>query len=232
MSLRRLNISCVCPVALVAAVTAAPGAAQTTTPSPTASDAQFVPADPSESGWRNSYAAGKPYRGFLVRGIQLPFEGEGFFTWDFPRARTPNRPWRRWGTDTTIATMLRIVAEYQAANPTAPRLGIADISRPHGGPFGRRFGGLGHASHQNGLDVDILYPRRDARELPPMKPSQVDLRLSQDLVDRLVNAGAVYVFVGPSLRLRGPRRVVQQLVHHDNHIHVRFPRRPPQAPGS
>jgi murein endopeptidase len=232
MSIRRLNIACVCVVALVAAVTAVPGAAQTTTPSPTSADAQFVPADPTENGWRNSYAAGKPYRGFLVRGIQLPLAGEDFFTWDFPKARSPNRPWRRWGTDTTIATTLRILAEHRAANPWAPRVGIADLSRPYGGPFGRRFGGLGHASHQNGLDVDILYPRRDARELPPAKPSQVDLGLSQDLVDRLVGAGAVYVFVGPSLRLAGPRRVVQKLVHHDNHIHVRFPRRPRSGPGT
>ncbi len=140
--------------------------------------------------------------------------------------RSPNRPWRRWGTDTTIATTLRVLAEYRAANPGAPRVGIADLSRPHGGPFGRRFGGLGHASHQNGLDVDILYPRRDGKELEPTKPSQVDMSLAQDLVDRLVTAGATNVFVGPRLKLRGPRPVVEALVHHDNHIHVRFPRKP------
>ena len=39
-----------------------------------------------------------------------------------------------------------------------------DLSRTHGGKFGRNFGGLGHASHQNGLDADILYPRKDGTE--------------------------------------------------------------------
>lgn len=215
-----------CLAVLVTTAVTGTAAGQTEGPSPGAADSSFVPADPAQTGWRNSYAAGKPNRGFLVRGVQLPVEGTDFFTWDFPLGRAPNRPWRRWGTDTTIAATLRILAEYRAANPGAPRVGIADISRPHGGPFGRRFGGLGHASHQNGLDVDILYPRRDLKELPPAKPSQMDLRLAQDLVNRLVAAGAVHVFVGPRLALRGPRRVVQKLAHHDNHIHVRFPRRP------
>jgi hypothetical protein len=30
------------------------------------------------------------------------------------------------------------------------------------------------------------------------------------------------VFVGPSLGLRGPPRVVQELAHHDDHLHVRI----------
>jgi murein endopeptidase len=108
---------------------------------------------------------------------------------------------------------------------------VADISRRNGGRFGREFGGLGHASHQNGLDVDIPYPRRDGTEAAPSKPSQVDLRLAQDLVNRFVAAGAVYIFVGPHLKLRGPRRVVQKLVNHDDHMHVRFPRRPAPRAG-
>jgi murein endopeptidase len=220
-----------CLVGLVAAALTTTASGQSTAPPPPpsygASDSYFVPADPGQPGWRKSYAAGKPFRGFLVRGNQLPPQGTDFFTWDFPLDRSPNRPWRRWGTDTTLTATLRVLAEYRLANPGAPRVGIADLSRPSGGPFGKRFGGLGHASHQNGLDVDILYPRRDRRELEPFKPSQVDLRLSQDLVDRFVAAGAVYVFVGPRLRLRGRRTVVERLVHHDNHLHVRFPRKLP-----
>lgn len=219
----------VCLAGLVAAVLTSPAAGQSEAPQPAASDAYVVPADPAQPAYRNSYAAGKPFRGFLVRGNQLPAEGVDFFTWDFPYDRAPNRPWRRWGTDTTIATTLRVLAEYRAENPGAPRVGIADISRPYGGPFGRRFGGLGHASHQNGLDVDVLYPRRDGKELEPFKPSQVDRQLAQDLLDRFVAAGATYVFTGPRLRLRGRRPVVEPLVHHDNHLHVRFPRRPPPA---
>ena len=80
----------------------------------------------------------------------------------------------------------------------------------------------GHVSHQNGLDVDVYYPRLDRWELPPRRVAQIDRRLAQDLVDRFVSAGARYVFVGPNTGLTGPRRVVQQLAHHDNHLHVRL----------
>jgi murein endopeptidase len=118
--------------------------------------------------------------------------------------------------------VLAVIAEYRLANPGAPRVGIADLSRPHGGSFGKRFGGLGHASHQNGIDVDLLYPRLDFQELIPRKATQINRTLAQDLVDRFVAAGAEYVFVGPRTRLGGPKKVVQPLVHHDDHLHVRF----------
>jgi hypothetical protein len=174
--------------------------------------------------WRESKAVGLPYAGRLERGVQLPAEGDTYFTWDSIRKRTPNRGWRRWGTDRLLRITLRVARRYAREHPDAPRLAIGDISRPHGGNFGPQFGGIGHASHQNGLDIDIYYPRRDRRERAPATPAQVDLRLSQDLVDRFVAAGAEKVFVGPSLPLRGPRRVVTPLVHHDNHLPVRLSR--------
>ena len=45
-----------------------------------------------------------------------------------------------------------------------------------------RFGGLGHVSHQNGLDADVYYPRMDGLERRPYRPSQVDRALAQDLL--------------------------------------------------
>lgn len=170
-----------------------------------------------------SRAMGLPHRGALIRGVRLPAEGVDFFTWDPILEIAPNRAWRRYGTDRLVITLLEVLAQYRAANPGAPRVAIGDLSRPRGGNFGRRFGGLGHASHQNGLDVDVYYPRRDAEELAPETVRQVDLELSQDLVDRLVAAGARYVFVGPRTGLRGPRNVVQKLAHHDDHLHFRLP---------
>jgi len=172
--------------------------------------------------WRESRAVGKPFAGRLVRGVRLPAEGRDFWTYDWGTGLMPNRPWRRWGTDRLVATVLRVVREYRAANPYAPRVGIADLSRTRGGRFGANFGGLGHASHQNGLDVDILYPRSDGLQWVPTWPALVDRALSQDLVDRFVSAGAEYVFVGRHLALRGPRRVVVRLAHHDDHMHVRI----------
>jgi murein endopeptidase len=192
-------------------------------PAPPPDDGQGSPAAPLPPiAWRASQALGQPWAGRLVRGVKLPAEGPDWFTWDPALNRKPNRPWRRYGTDALVRTVLRVVREYRAANPGAPRVGIGDLSRPQGGPFGARYGGLGHGSHQNGRDVDVWYPLRDGTERRPLLASQVDRRLAQDLLNRFVEAGAVTIYTGPSLRLRGPHRIAIPLVHHDDHLHVRI----------
>ena len=175
--------------------------------------------------WHRSRTIGLPWRGRLVRGVKLPAEGFNFFTWDAIRKRRPTRGWRRWGHDRLICTLLRVAREYREADPAAPRIGVGDISRRYGGAFGARFGGLGHASHQYGLDVDVWYPRLDALERRPSRVRQIDRERAQVLVDRFVAAGARYVFVGSHTGLRGPRRVVRKLAFHDDHMHVRLRRR-------
>jgi murein endopeptidase len=195
-------------------VTAAAGGAQVATD----------PVVYEEVEYRASEPLGRWYGGSLVRGVRLPPEGTDFFTWDPALRRAPNRWWRRWGTDRTVRRVLAVIAEFRADIPWAPRVGIGDISRPRGGSFGRRYGGLGHFSHQNGLDVDILYPRLDGLEREPRRPSDVDEVLAQELVDRFVDDGAHQIYVGPRLDLHGPRRIVSRLVHHDDHMHVRFAR--------
>jgi murein endopeptidase len=177
-------------------------------------------AEPIE--WRRSTAVGRTNAGRLVNGVELPSEGEHFFTWDPIHNTTPNRPWRRHATDRMIRVLLQVIGEFRAANPGAPRIGIGDLSRPWGGNFGARYGAPGHASHQNGLDADVYYPRIDRRERGPARVAQVDRALAQDLADRFVRAGAKYVFVGLRVRLRGPRRIVQPIPLHENHMHVRI----------
>ena len=184
-----------------------------------------APEPAPEIAYRESIPVGVWWAGKLRRGVLLPAEGPDWFTWDPVVKRTPNRGWRRWGTDRLVRTLVEVIAQYRLDNPFAPRVGIGDLSRRHGGDFGARFGGLGHASHQNGLDVDVYYPRLDGLERRAFKPSLVDQVLAQQLVDRFVAAGARTVYTGPRLDLRGPRRIVVKLVHHDDHMHVRL-RRP------
>jgi murein endopeptidase len=211
---RRLVVA---TIAILAAVPASAGAMQI-------EPAEVVtpPTVDPPIAWRHSRAIGKPYAGRLLDGVQLPAEGRDFWTYDWALRVSPNRPWRRWGTDRLVRTLLDVLAGYRADNPEAPRVGVADLSRSHGGPFGKNFGGLGHTSHQNGLDVDVLYPRWDGLERRAWATAMVDERLSQDLVDRFVGAGAVNVFTGPRLHLWGPRKVVVKLTHHDDHMHVRI----------
>ena len=180
-----------------------------------------VPAQP-RIAWHQSTALGSPDAGGLQNGVRLPAQGRAFFTWDPVLRRAPNRPWRRWGTDRLVRIVLRVARADRAAHLRGPRLAVGDLSRPHGGDFGPRFGYIGHASHQNGLDVDVYYPRADRRERAPLYASQIDRRRSQELVDRFLAAGAVTIFVGPNTGLTGPAGVVTPLVNHDNHLHVRI----------
>jgi murein endopeptidase len=172
--------------------------------------------------WRRSAPSGSHSAGALVAGVRLPAEGRHFATWEPGRNRSPSRPWRRWGADRTVRAVLAVAAAHRRANQGAPRLLVGDLSRPRGGPFGPRFGGPGHGSHHNGLDVDVYYPRRDRLEAPPVRVAQIDRRLAQDLVDRFLAAGADVVFVGPRTGLTGPRERVVALPRHDNHLHARF----------
>jgi murein endopeptidase len=192
------------------------------TPTPAPQPAGSPP-DFASIAWAPSRALGKPFsHGRLVDGVHLPELGEDYFTWDPVFNRIPNRDWRRWGTDRLIRTVLTVIHEYRSVHDGAPRIGIMDLSRPTGGAFGRRYGGLGHSSHQNGLDADVLYPRADGLERRAYKPSLVDRKAAQQLVDRFVAAGAQKIFVGPHLHLHGPRNVVIPLVYHDDHLHVRI----------
>jgi murein endopeptidase len=95
---------------------------------------------------------------------------------------------------------------------------IGDISREGGGPMDD------HASHQNGLDVDVYFPRGDHRLRAPTSQSQINHRLAQDLLDRFLAAAAQMIFVGYSTGLHGPPGVVIPWPGHEYHMHVRFPR--------
>ena len=181
-----------------------------------------TPAPRARIAWRKSRALGLPYRGRLVRGVRLPASGAHFVSWDPIRKRSPNRPWRRHGTDRLVRMVLRVATGYASAHPRAARLVVGDLSRPRGGDFGVRYGGIGHSTHQNGLDADVYLPRRDGRERAPRRVAQVDRKRSQELVDRFVKAGAAVVLVGPRTGLKGPAGVVKPWPNHDDHLHVRL----------
>ena len=169
-----------------------------------------------------SIAAGATNGGRLINGLELPERGPDWVTYDPIEHRIPNRAERRWGTDRLLAFLLYVLRDYRLANAGAPPVVVGDLSRPLGGPFGSSFGGLGHVSHQNGLDVDVYYPRLDRAPAPPDRVADVDRGLAQDLVNRFVAAGAQYAFVGTRVGLGGPAPVVQVIPHHNDHVHVRI----------
>ena len=169
--------------------------------------------------WRHATSVGLWYYGRLVDGTQLPVEGPDWVTWNPVTDSVPNLANRLYGNELTIRRVISVIAAYRSAHPGAPRVLVGDISFRDGGQMD------GHASHQNGLDVDVYYPRRDKRLSAPIATGQIDGELAQDLLDRFVAAGATMVFVGYSTGLRGPSGVVVPYPNHENHMHVRFPPR-------
>jgi hypothetical protein len=172
--------------------------------------------------WNRATSLGLPWSGGLIDGTQLPLGGPDWVTWNPVNDSVPNAPERLYGTERTIRAVVSVTAAYRAANPDAPKVVIGDISREGGGPMTDE-----HVSHQNGLDVDVYFPRRDGALRAPVAPDQIDTRLTQDLLDRFVAAGAQVVFVGYSTGLHGPAGVVVAYRGHEYHMHVRFP--PPRG---
>ena len=196
-------------------------------PTPLPHLAPLAPAEAARGGgssvmpevvWRDSISLGLPYHGRLIDGVQLPVSSPYWTTWDPALDRVPDRGYRRYGSAKLIHLLMAVTKEFHDAHPGAARLVIGDISRLGGGPLDE------HASHQNGLDVDVYYPRRDRLEAAPTTVGQVDIPLSQDLLNLFLAARPEFVFVGPHLvpQLHGPAGVVEPLVGHDNHMHVRI----------
>ena len=167
--------------------------------------------------WHHAASLGLPYGGNLLHGTQLPVKGLNWVTWNPITDSTPNAPERLYGNQRTIHKLLSVTRAYRAAHPHAARVVIGDISREGGGRMDD------HVSHQNGLDVDVYFPRADRTLRAPTSTAQIDHPLAQDLLDRFVAAGAQYVFVGFSTGLRGPTKVVVPWPGHEYHMHVRFP---------
>lgn len=170
-----------------------------------------------------SRALGKPHRGSLIGGVLFPAIGSHHITWDPGTKLTPGPDYRHWGTAEVVRRSLCVVDAFARDHPDWPKVVIGDLSLQSGGPFGREYGGLGHSSHQNGLDIDIYYPRIDRSARAPETTRDVDFDRSRELVDRFVAAGADRIFVGVATPLRGPTPIVQRVSGHRDHFHVRFP---------
>ena len=143
--------------------------------------------------------------------VLIPARGRGFITYN----RDGND---QFGTARTIENIQTIAKIWHKNNPNIP-IQIGDISRKGGGSF-RPI----HASHKNGIDVDIRPIRKDGKPLPlniQNNPNALDRDKMRELIKviRQVNPNAIIYFNDPVLIKEG---LTTFMKGHFNHIHVRF----------
>lgn len=181
---------------------------------------------------RGGMGIGKPNRGHLVNGVQLPES-------DMVKILDPDKV---WGTSHTIEHLQEAIATFRRDNGYDQRLTISSISLEKGGKFGP------HSSHRTGRDVDIRLPRKPGAAKGEA-PSSIDWRNTWKLVQALVATGEVeYIFVSWSRQkylyraaqsagatkeeleklIQYPRKsktnkgLVRHSPGHTVHLHVRF----------
>ena len=187
-------------------------------------------------------SVGRPSRGRLVRGVQLPQDG----------AYYRRRPSKSYGTQHTIDHTRAAIRAVKHKHPSVHKLAIGDISRQKGGPI------KGHRSHQSGRDIDIgLYFKRTPKGYPKefvhANTGRLDVDATWTLIEALSRSygrpgGPEYIFLDYKVQARlykhaqskGVKKskldrifqypkgrherdgLVRHEPNHADHIHVRF----------
>ena len=136
-----------------------------------------------------SKSTGKPQYGRLFNGEVLT-DGPGYWV------RTAKRS---WGANKTIRLLAKVLPRVKRRWPKAPDLMVGDLSREGGGHFPP------HASHQNGLDVDIAYYHLKTKKGYPRHfkvatPATLDAKKTWYMIKAFMDTDEVdYIFVDYSL---------------------------------
>lgn len=134
--------------------------------------------------------------------VELPWSGPGWYRYHDAG----------WGTGNTIATLKGVLADWSQRHP-GMRIGVGDISLPHGGPID------GHVSHQKGVDADFRLVRGDGVEGPiTYYDGAYSRSLTQELVNMLRATGEVELIFFNDPQVEG----VEPWPYHDDHLHIRF----------
>ncbi len=193
---------------------------------------------------KKGQSVGKPHRGSLHEGVQLPFD----------RAYYRRRTARAYGASHTVAYLRQAIASVRSRYPKVHRLAIGDLSHSEGGAL------PGHRSHQSGRDVDVgLYyktKRRPAgypKEFAAGTAKNLDLAATWTLIDALLATrklagGVEHIFLDYTLqgllykyaKKHGAKRkllsevfqyphgrghggtLIQHVAAHDDHLHIRY----------
>jgi penicillin-insensitive murein endopeptidase len=108
--------------------------------------------------------------GHLEKPDSMPLLGQGFLKIFQERNRG-------YGSLDLLSVVQSAAKEIHRDIPAAEALQIGDITAKAGGPLG------GHGSHQNGLDVDLVYFKKDHRVMPTTGSTPGATGFDEDFVD-------------------------------------------------
>jgi murein endopeptidase/LysM repeat protein len=164
-------------------------------PEPAATDGGGAEGTPDKLSVRgNAYSIGKPNRGRIQNGVQLP-ESEHY---------TLRDPERSYGSSHAVTVIHDAIAAFRHESGYEGEIKIADISKKGGGRL------RPHSSHQAGRDVDIRLPRRKGASKEDNSVSAVDWDVSWSLVKAFVDSGEIeYIFLETS-RQKALRKAAQR----------------------
>ena len=192
------------------------------TPSPAEPPAvRPAPAAPSR-------AVGLPWRGRLVRGVQLPEAGVGYLTWDGPSQDDPQPPVAALGHRSARHAPAarggrapggaRVAADRPRRRPQPPAR--RDLRRALRRPGPR----LAPERARRRRALPARRRRARARRGGPTRSIACWRRTSSTASSPRAPSTS---FVGPRARPARPARTSsRRLAHHDDHLHVRIARRP------
>ncbi len=126
---------------------------------------------------------GKPNRGRLQNGVQLPKS-------DYYTLRDADRS---YGSSHAVGVVHDAIAAFRVETGFRGEVKIADMSKRGGGRL------RPHSSHQSGRDVDIRLPKRPGASKKSSSSKDIDWDLSWALVKAFVDSGEVeYIFLETS----------------------------------
>lgn len=157
---------------------------------------------------------GRPNSGRITGALNLPDTGRGYLHF----LGTDREDTDDWGTLETLTCIESVGRRLRSRNIL---LNIGDISLRGGGRFPP------HASHQNGLDIDLRYIRKDRQSRPldlRFEPQAYDASATKRVIDTFLEVCPVRLIFIDSDRVQFPLED-PRIFHadgHSNHVHVRL----------
>jgi murein endopeptidase len=179
----------------------------------------YLPFSPFQCDADPSHPVGTFYAGGLDKGVNLTDRGSGY---RHLRGTDPVDG-DDWGSLALISCIETVGRAWEA---TGRRINVNDLSQRPGGRF------RPHRSHQNGLDADLRYVRKDGQDAPldlRRNPELYDPVATQELLRLFLSHCDVNVFFSDTGRLGfadqdldADRQVLTYAPGHSNHFHLRL----------